>query len=95
MVVAADAGPDQLPEDDDQKDEGREHLGARPRQRRYVLLAFLSALGDPLTAGKTTILKSITNENLNNLAPTQGFTIKNIAVEGINLNIIDVGGTPR
>lgn len=37
-------------------------------------------------------MKAITNENINNLAPTQGFNIKNISVEGINLNVIDVGG---
>lgn len=43
-------------------------------------------------AGKTTILKSISEESITNLSPTQGFNIKNIAVEGVDLNVIDVGG---
>lgn len=42
--------------------------------------------------GKTTILKLISGESINNLTPTAGFNVKNLAIEGINLNVIDVGG---
>ena len=43
-------------------------------------------------AGKTTILKSLSDENIKNIKPTEGFNIKNLAVEGINLSVWDLGG---
>ena len=43
-------------------------------------------------AGKTTILKSISEENIKNIKPTEGFNMKNLAVEGINLCVWDLGG---
>lgn len=43
-------------------------------------------------AGKTTILKSLSDEDLKNIKPTEGFNIKNLAMEGINLSVWDLGG---
>lgn len=43
-------------------------------------------------AGKTTILRSISEENIKNIKPTEGFNIKNLAVEGVNLCVWDLGG---
>ncbi len=43
-------------------------------------------------AGKTTILKSISEENIKNIKPTEGFNMKNLAVEGVNLCVWDLGG---
>ncbi|KAF1985219.1 ADP-ribosylation factor [Aulographum hederae CBS 113979] len=43
-------------------------------------------------AGKTTIVKSIMNEDVNSVSPTLGFIIKTIDYDGYKLNIWDVGG---
>ncbi|EMF15148.1 ARF/SAR superfamily [Sphaerulina musiva SO2202] len=43
-------------------------------------------------AGKTTIVKKIMNEDVNEVSPTLGFIIKTIEYEGYKLNIWDVGG---
>ncbi|KAI9754588.1 MAG: ADP-ribosylation factor-like protein 2, partial [Candelina submexicana] len=43
-------------------------------------------------AGKTTIVKSIMNEDVDKVSPTLGFIIKTIDYEGYKLNIWDVGG---
>jgi len=43
-------------------------------------------------AGKTTILKALSNEDINQIAPTHGFNIKNLQHEGFKLNVWDVGG---
>ncbi|KAG9236645.1 ADP-ribosylation factor family-domain-containing protein [Amylocarpus encephaloides] len=43
-------------------------------------------------AGKTTIVKKIMGENVNDVSPTLGFLIKTIEYEGYKLNIWDVGG---
>ena len=43
-------------------------------------------------SGKTTILKSVSDENINNLKPTQGFNIKNLKINGIDLSVWDLGG---
>lgn len=43
-------------------------------------------------AGKTTILKTLSNEEINNIKPTLGFNIKNISHEGCKLSVWDVGG---
>ncbi|TGJ87433.1 hypothetical protein E0Z10_g1343 [Xylaria hypoxylon] len=44
------------------------------------------------SAGKTTIVKKIMNEDINTVSPTLGFIIKTIDYEGYKLNIWDVGG---
>lgn len=43
-------------------------------------------------SGKTTILKSISEENIQNIKPTEGFNMKNLAIDGVNLTVWDVGG---
>lgn len=43
-------------------------------------------------AGKTTILKAIGEENIKTVKPTQGFNIKNLNLEGVQLNVWDLGG---
>ena len=43
-------------------------------------------------AGKTTILKSISEENIKTVKPTEGFNIKNLNLEGVQLNVWDLGG---
>ena len=37
-------------------------------------------------------MKSLSDENIKNIKPTEGFNIKNLAVEGINLSVWDLGG---
>ena len=34
----------------------------------------------------------MSDENINNIKPTEGFNIKNLAVEGLNLSVWDLGG---
>ncbi len=43
-------------------------------------------------SGKTTILKAVADEEISNIQPTQGFNIKSLKVEGVNLAIWDLGG---
>jgi small GTP-binding protein len=43
-------------------------------------------------AGKTTILKALSNEDIAQITPTHGFNIKNLQHEGFKLNVWDVGG---
>lgn len=43
-------------------------------------------------AGKTTILKSLSNEDISTIKPTHGFNIKNLSHDGCKLNVWDVGG---
>jgi len=43
-------------------------------------------------AGKTTILKKMSEEDISNIMPTQGFNIKSIVNEGFKLNVWDIGG---
>ena len=43
-------------------------------------------------SGKTTILRSISEENIKNIKPTEGFNMKNLAVEGVSLCVWDLGG---
>ncbi len=44
------------------------------------------------SGGKTTILKSVSNENIQNLKPTQGFNIKNLRIDGVDFSVWDLGG---
>ncbi len=43
-------------------------------------------------AGKTTILKALSNEDITSITPTHGFNIKNLSHDGFKLNVWDVGG---
>ncbi|KAJ9521362.1 ARF-like GTPase [Haematococcus lacustris] len=43
-------------------------------------------------AGKTTILKALSEEDITTITPTQGFNIKTLARDGFNLKIWDIGG---
>jgi ADP-ribosylation factor-like protein 3 len=43
-------------------------------------------------AGKTTILKTLSNEEISNVKPTLGFNMKSLSHEGCKLSIFDVGG---
>lgn len=43
-------------------------------------------------AGKTTILKCLLNEDVNEVSPTFGFQIRTLEVEGLRFTIWDIGG---
>eukprot|EP00440_Ansanella_granifera_P008987 gb/GFBE01009738.1/.p1 GENE.gb/GFBE01009738.1/~~gb/GFBE01009738.1/.p1 ORF type:complete len:180 (+),score=74.06 gb/GFBE01009738.1/:1-540(+) len=43
-------------------------------------------------AGKTTILKKMSQEDISHIMPTQGFNIKSLQQEGVKLNVWDIGG---
>jgi ADP-ribosylation factor-like protein 3 len=43
-------------------------------------------------AGKTTILKALSEEEIKNITPTQGFNVKSLLHEGFKLNVWDIGG---
>jgi len=43
-------------------------------------------------AGKTTILKKLSEEEIDSVMPTQGFNIKNMEAQGFKLNVWDIGG---
>ena len=43
-------------------------------------------------AGKTTILKSIANEEIQSVMPTQGFNVKTLSVGNFKFNVWDLGG---
>mmetsp|Transcript_9973 Transcript_9973/g.16053 ORF Transcript_9973/g.16053 Transcript_9973/m.16053 type:complete len:182 (-) Transcript_9973:79-624(-) len=43
-------------------------------------------------AGKTTCLKQLSNEKIDNIIPTQGFNIKSLVKDGFKLNVWDIGG---
>ena len=43
-------------------------------------------------SGKTTILRALSDEDTENIAPTQGFNIKSLSRDGFKLNVWDIGG---
>ena len=43
-------------------------------------------------AGKTTILKKLSQEEVTTVMPTQGFNIKSLQQDGFKLNVWDIGG---
>lgn len=43
-------------------------------------------------AGKTTILKALSNEDISKIEPTHGFNMKSLAHDGFKLSVCDVGG---
>lgn len=46
-------------------------------------------------AGKTTILKSLADEDVTHIMPTQGFNIKSVNSKGLKLNVWDIGGQKK
>jgi len=43
-------------------------------------------------AGKTTILKKLSDEDVTHIMPTQGFNIKSLVHDSFKLNVWDIGG---
>ncbi len=43
-------------------------------------------------AGKTTILKALSNEEIQHVMPTQGFNIKSLKQGNFNFDLWDLGG---
>ncbi|XP_040569363.1 ADP-ribosylation factor-like protein 3 [Lepeophtheirus salmonis] len=43
-------------------------------------------------AGKTTLLKTLAEEDITTITPTQGFNIKSVQTDGFKLNVWDIGG---
>jgi len=43
-------------------------------------------------AGKTTILKVLSEEDIKSIEPTKGFNIKNLSHDGFKLTVWDIGG---
>mmetsp|Transcript_14454 Transcript_14454/g.23988 ORF Transcript_14454/g.23988 Transcript_14454/m.23988 type:complete len:192 (+) Transcript_14454:173-748(+) len=43
-------------------------------------------------SGKTTILKKLSDEDISQIQPTQGFNIKSLMHDGFKLNVWDIGG---
>jgi len=43
-------------------------------------------------AGKTTILKNLSQEEMKNTEPTKGFNVKTLVHDNFNLNVWDLGG---
>ena len=44
-------------------------------------------------AGKTTIIKKLSDDDIENTTPTKGFNIKSLEISGFKLNMWDIGGT--
>eukprot|EP01086_Lenisia_limosa_P013339 TRINITY_DN42383_c0_g1_i1.p1 TRINITY_DN42383_c0_g1~~TRINITY_DN42383_c0_g1_i1.p1 ORF type:complete len:205 (+),score=52.26 TRINITY_DN42383_c0_g1_i1:84-617(+) len=55
------------------------------KQMRILLLGLDNA-------GKTTILKRLSDEDINHIMPTQGFNVKSLLHDGFKLNVWDIGG---
>ncbi len=43
-------------------------------------------------AGKTTLLRNLSQEDVSNTEPTRGFNVKTLVHENFNLNVWDLGG---
>ncbi|XP_029372349.1 ADP-ribosylation factor-like protein 3 isoform X1 [Echeneis naucrates] len=61
-------------------------LKQAPEQEVRLLLLGLD------NAGKTTLLKQMSAEDINHITPTQGFNIKSVQSSGFKLNVWDIGG---
>merc|ERR1711931_163992 len=59
-----------------------------PKDCRILLLGLDNA-------GKTTILKQLSSEDITQVTPTQGFNIKSVQSSGFKLNVWDIGGQRR
>ena len=56
-----------------------------PKEARILILGLDNA-------GKTSILKKLSEEEISHVMPTQGFNIKSLSHEGFKLNVWDIGG---
>lgn len=56
-----------------------------PKEARILILGLDNA-------GKTSILKKLSDEDINHIMPTQGFNMKSLTQEGFKLNVWDIGG---
>lgn len=56
-----------------------------PPQARILILGLDNA-------GKTTILRKLSEEDITTITPTQGFNIKSLVHNGFKLNVWDIGG---
>ncbi|CAJ1437886.1 unnamed protein product [Effrenium voratum] len=65
--------------------EGMEWLIGEEQEARILVLGLDNA-------GKTTILKKLSEEDITHIMPTQGFNIKSIVQDGFKLNVWDIGG---
>jgi len=43
-------------------------------------------------SGKTSVMKRMSSENIEEITPTQGFNVKSITQDGFKLNLWDIGG---
>ncbi|KAJ3029774.1 UNVERIFIED_CONTAM: ADP-ribosylation factor protein 3 [Siphonaria sp. JEL0065] len=57
----------------------------KEKQVRFLILGLDNA-------GKTSILKRLAQEDITQVKPTQGFNIKSVTQDGINMNVWDIGG---
>lgn len=55
------------------------------RQYRLLILGLDNA-------GKTSCLKRLAEENISDILPTHGFNVKSLSVQGIKLDLWDIGG---
>merc|ERR1711959_660740 len=78
-------------------------MGCTRKQEEMGLLSLLRKLKRSETevrilmlgldnAGKTSILKRLSDEDITTIMPTQGFNIKSLLHEGFKLNVWDIGG---
>jgi ADP-ribosylation factor-like protein 3 len=56
-----------------------------PKEARILILGLDNA-------GKTSILKKLSDEDISHIMPTQGFNMKSITQAGFKLNVWDIGG---
>lgn len=61
-------------------------LRSNPEKELRLLLLGLD------NAGKTTLLKQLASEDVNQVTPTAGFNIKSVLSNGFKLNVWDIGG---
>lgn len=59
--------------------------GAKAREVRMCVLGLDNA-------GKTTILRALSHEEIQHVMPTQGFNVKSLQVQNLKFNVWDLGG---
>merc|ERR1712187_610590 len=60
-------------------------MKAQEKEARILMLGLDNA-------GKTTILKKLSEEDISHVMPTQDFNVKSLVHEGFKLNVWDIGG---
>merc|ERR1712187_102191 len=60
-------------------------MKAQEKEARILMLGLDNA-------GKTTILKKMSEEDISHIMPTQGFNIKSLVQDNFKLNVWDIGG---